>query len=78
MLPTGAGERRYRTPEGLPREHQDVIFKPLDGMGGTAIFRVKTDDPNVSVILEMLTDHGRQTIMAQKFIPKFPRATSAY
>ncbi len=52
------------------RQHGDVIFKPLDGMGGTAIFRVKPDDPNVSVILEMLTGHGRQTIMAQKFIPQ--------
>jgi glutathione synthase len=50
--------------------HQDVIFKPLDGMGGTAIFRVRADDPNVSVILEMLTGHGRQTIMAQRFIPE--------
>ncbi len=50
--------------------HQDVIFKPLDGMGGTAIFRVKQDDPNVSVILEMLTGHGSQTIMAQRFIPE--------
>ena len=52
------------------RLHQDVIFKPLDGMGGTNIFRAKEDDPNVSVILESLTNHGRQTIMAQKFIPE--------
>jgi glutathione synthase len=51
-------------------EHRDVIFKPLDGMGGDAIFRVKPDDPNVSVILEMLTRHGKQTIMAQRFIPE--------
>lgn len=51
-------------------EHQDVIFKPLDGMGGTAIFRVKTDDPNLSVILETLTRYNQQTIMAQKFIPE--------
>jgi glutathione synthase len=50
--------------------HGDAIFKPLDGMGGDAIFRVKPDDPNVSVILEMLTGHGRQTIMAQQFIPQ--------
>lgn len=50
-------------------EYQDVIFKPLDGMGGTAIFRVKPGDPNLSVILEMLTEHGCQTIMAQQFIP---------
>ena len=52
------------------RQYEDAIFKPLDGMGGDAIFRVKPDDPNVSVILEMLTLHGRQTIMAQQFIPE--------
>jgi len=52
------------------REHADVIYKPLDGMGGDAIFRVRPDDPNVSVILELLTEHGRKTIMAQKFIPQ--------
>ncbi len=52
------------------REHSDVIYKPLDGMGGDAIFRVKSDDPNISVILEMLTSHGRQTIMAQRYIPE--------
>jgi len=51
-------------------EHQDVIFKPLDGMGGTAIFRVKPGDPNLSVILETLTGHNQKTIMAQKFIPE--------
>jgi glutathione synthase len=52
------------------RQHGDVIFKPLDSMGGTAIFRVRPGDPNLSVILEMLTCHGEQTIMAQKFIPE--------
>jgi glutathione synthase len=51
-------------------QHEDAIFKPLDGMGGDAIFRVRPGDPNVSVILEILTRHGRQTIMAQKFIPQ--------
>jgi len=51
-------------------EHQDVIFKPLDGMGGTSIFRVKVDDPNVNVILETLTDYGRETIMAQRYLPE--------
>jgi glutathione synthase len=51
------------------RQHQDVIFKPLDGMGGSAIFRVREDDPNVSVILETLTQSGRQTIMAQCYLP---------
>jgi len=52
------------------QEHQDVIFKPLDGMGGASIFRVKADDPNINVILETLTEFGRQTIMAQRFLPE--------
>ena len=51
-------------------EHGDVIFKPLDGMGGASIFRVKAGDPNLSVIIETLTNHGRQQIMAQKFLPE--------
>lgn len=51
-------------------EHGDVIFKPLDGMGGSSIFRLKPGDPNVSVIIETLTSHGRHQIMAQKFIPE--------
>jgi glutathione synthase len=51
------------------REHGDVIFKPLDGMGGASIFRCRADDPNVGVILETLTQHDQQSTMAQKFIP---------
>ena len=50
-------------------EHGDVIFKPLDGMGGQSIFRVKENDPNLNVILETLTDNGGVTIMAQKYLP---------
>ncbi len=51
-------------------QHGDVIFKPLDGMGGSSIFRCRHDDPNVGVILETLTSFGKQTIMAQRFIPE--------
>jgi glutathione synthase len=51
------------------KEHGDVIFKPLDGMGGSRIFRCRADDPNVSVILETLTHYGAEFIMAQRFIP---------
>ena len=51
-------------------EHGDVIFKPLDGMGGTSIFRVRRDDPNVSVIIETLTQLGKRTIMAQRYLPE--------
>jgi glutathione synthase len=50
--------------------HSDVIFKPLDGMGGSRIFRCRHDDPNVGVILETLTEMGTQTIMAQRYIPE--------
>ncbi len=51
-------------------KHEDVIFKPLDGMGGANIFRVKEGDANIGVILETLTQHGTQQAMAQKFIPE--------
>ena len=50
-------------------QHGDVVFKPLDGMGGSRIFRCRQDDPNVGVILETLTDFGKQLIMAQRYIP---------
>jgi len=51
-------------------EHRDVILKPLDGMGGASVFRVRHDDPNVNVIVETVTHFGRRTIMAQRFIPE--------
>jgi len=47
----------------------DVIFKPLDGMGGASIFRHRQGDPNLSVILETLTDFGRHQAMAQAYLP---------
>ena len=50
-------------------EHGDVILKPLDGMGGTSIFRHRAGDPNLSVILETLTALGAQQIMAQAYLP---------
>lgn len=51
-------------------QHRDIIVKPLDGMGGTGIFRIRDADPNLGSILETLTDNGTQTIMAQCFIPE--------
>ncbi len=50
-------------------EQRDIILKPLDGMGGSSIFRHRAGDPNLSVILETLTQHGRQQIMAQRYLP---------
>lgn len=51
-------------------QHQDVILKPLDGMGGTGIFRVGQDGMNLGSIIETLTRNGTCTIMAQRFIPE--------
>ena len=51
------------------QEKGDIILKPLDGMGGSSIFRVKKNDPNLGVIIETLTDHGQQYAMIQAFIP---------
>jgi glutathione synthase len=50
-------------------EHRDIILKPLDGMGGTGIFRVKDDGLNLGAITETLNADGTQTIMVQKFLP---------
>ncbi len=51
-------------------EHQDVILKPLDGMGGSGIFRVRQDGLNIGSIIETLTNNGHRTIMIQRFIPE--------
>ncbi|MDX1635559.1 MAG: glutathione synthase [Marinobacter sp.] len=51
-------------------EHRDVVMKPVDGMGGKSIFRVKEGDNNLGVIIETLTNDGRHQAMAQKFIPQ--------
>lgn len=50
--------------------HRDVILKPLDGMGGIGIFRVREDGLNLGSIVETLTDNGRRTIMVQRFLPE--------
>ena len=49
--------------------HQDIVVKPLDGMGGSSIFRLGLKDPNISVILETITNFGSRTIMAQRYLP---------
>ncbi|MGO4382159.1 glutathione synthase [Pseudoduganella sp. RAF53_2] len=51
-------------------EHGDIILKPLDGMGGAGIFRVKADGLNLGSIIETLTQHGARTIMVQRYIPE--------
>jgi glutathione synthase len=55
---------------GFHAEHRDVILKPLDGMGGMGIFRVRDDGLNLGSIVETLNQHGTQTVMVQKFLPE--------
>lgn len=49
--------------------HKDIIIKPLDGMGGASIFRVKADGNNLGVIIETLTNHGKRFTMVQEYLP---------
>ncbi len=55
------------------REHGDCILKPLDGMGGTGIFRVSPKEPNLNAIIETLMQEGARTIMAQRLIPEITK-----
>ena len=52
------------------KEHLDTVVKPLDGMGGSSIFRVRSLDPNIAVILENITKKGDTKVMIQKYIPE--------
>ncbi len=63
-----------RSPEDYRQfleKHETAIVKPLDGMGGASIFRIRRGDPNTNVILETLLAHGARTAMAQRFLPEY-------
>lgn len=51
------------------QEHQEIILKPLDGMGGTSIFHLRLGDANFSVITEIMTQYRSRYVMAQKYLP---------
>ena len=65
LITRDAGEIR-----AFHRDHGDIILKPLDGMGGASVFRVREDDPNLAVIIESLTARGARYCMAQRFVPE--------
>jgi len=67
--PTLVARETSRMREFL-HEQGEIILKPLDGMGGASIFRVSERDPNLSVILETITDHHRRFVMAQRYLPE--------
>jgi glutathione synthase len=68
--PTLVSRQRHRLKAFLEIE-KDIVVKPLDGMGGESVFRVRLNDPNTNVILETLTQRDRRTAMAQRFIPEY-------
>jgi len=52
------------------KEQGEIILKPLDGMGGASIFHLRENDPNISVILETMTEHNQRFVMAQRYLPE--------
>ena len=62
--------REHARMDAFLREHGDIIVKPLDGMGGVSIFRVRTGDPNVNVVFETLTRQQTRYAMCQRYIPE--------
>ena len=69
MPPTLVTRRRHQLREFL-QEYEDIILKPLDSMGGASVFRLRTDDPNIGVVLETLTEFDVRSVMAQRYVPE--------
>ena len=69
MPPTLVTRRRHQLREFL-QEREDIILKPLDSMGGASVFRLRTDDPNIGVVLETLTEFDVRSVMAQRYVPE--------
>jgi glutathione synthase len=67
--PTLVAREAARVREFL-KTQEDIILKPLGLMGGASVFRLTQTDPNIPVVIEQLTDHGRRFIMAQRYIPE--------
>jgi glutathione synthase len=69
LAPPTLFAREVQSLRAFHAEHRDVIYKPVDGMGGSGVFRVGADGLNLGAIIEELTDHGRRMITAQKYLP---------
>lgn len=68
--PTTLVSRDMQRLRAFWQEHRNVIYKPLDAMGGHAVFHVHEDGQNLSVILELATHQQKVSIMAQRYIPE--------
>ena len=70
LTPRTLVTRNDKQVRAFHQELKDIIIKPLDGMGGSSIFRIKENDANVGVIIETLTNHGQQYAMVQEYMPE--------
>ncbi|SFR59107.1 glutathione synthase [Pseudidiomarina maritima] len=70
LTPPTIVTRRAEQIRAFHEQHRDIILKPLDGMGGASIFRVRDDGTNLGVIIETLTRHGQQFAMVQRYLPE--------
>lgn len=69
LIPATLVTRSEQQIRDFHKKHQDIILKPLDGMGGASIFRVSAEGNNLGVIIETLTNHGQQYAMVQEYLP---------
>jgi len=70
LIPPTLVTRELSAIEAFHQEHQDIVIKPLDGMGGMGVFRIGPDGLNLASIVETLGENGKRTLMAQRFLPE--------
>ena len=70
LIPPTLITRKLSAIEVFHQEHQDIVIKPLDGMGGMGVFRVRPDGLNLASIVETLGENGARTLMVQRFLPE--------
>lgn len=70
FIPPTVVTRDMQRIRAFHRLYKDVIVKPLDGMGGMGIFRMREDEVNVGAILETLSKNGAETLMVQRYVPE--------
>lgn len=70
LTPPTLVTRELAAIEAFHREHQDIVLKPIDGMGGMGVFRVGSDGLNLASIVETLGENGARTLMVQRFLPE--------
>lgn len=73
LIPPTLVTRELSAVEAFHRAHQDIVIKPLDGMGGMGVFRVGSDGLNLASIVETLGENGARTLMAQRFLPEISK-----